>query len=102
MLTVVYDCGLPQRIEWTYNLLLTRYAANEYGSWVNLAIWFRLSHKSKRLASIDRMTSIINNNFILERAKHSFLLCPILLSCLAMNKICLNRLYIAIKCSLLT
>ena len=27
----------------------------------------------------------------MERAKHSFLLCPILLSCLVMNKICLNQ-----------
>ena len=28
----------------------------------------------------------------MERAKHSFLLCPILLSCLVMNKICLNQI----------
>ena len=27
----------------------------------------------------------------MERAKHSFLLCPILLSCLVMNKTCLNQ-----------
>ena len=27
----------------------------------------------------------------MERAKHSFLLCPILLSCLVMNEICLNH-----------
>ena len=29
---------------------------------------------------------------VMERAKHSFLPCPILLSCLVMNKICLNQL----------
>ena len=27
----------------------------------------------------------------MKRAKHSFLLCPMLLSCLVMNKICLNQ-----------
>ena len=27
----------------------------------------------------------------MERAKHSFLLCPIPLSCLVINKICLNQ-----------
>ena len=31
------------------------------------------------------------SKLIMERAKHSFLLCPILLSCLVMNKVCLNQ-----------
>ena len=30
-------------------------------------------------------------NVLMDRAKHSFLLCLILLSCLVMNKTCLNQ-----------
>ena len=29
--------------------------------------------------------------YVMERAKHRFLLCPIPLSCLVINKICLNQ-----------
>ena len=34
---------------------------------------------------------------LMERAKHSFLLCPILLSCFVTNKICLNQSYALIN-----
>ena len=34
---------------------------------------------------------------VMERAKHSFLLCPIPLSCLVINKICLNKVVMMIN-----
>ena len=36
----------------------------------------------------------------MERDKHSFLLCPILLSCPVMNKICLNQLTLTTQLSI--
>ena len=39
-----------------YNLLLARHAANDYGGWVMIVKWFRLSRKPMGLASIERVT----------------------------------------------
>ena len=36
-----------------HNLRLARHAVNEYGGWVNVVIWFRLSHKPRRADNIN-------------------------------------------------
>ena len=41
-----------------HDLWLTRHAANEYGGWVKIVKWFRLSDKPVGLASIERVTII--------------------------------------------
>ena len=45
------DCGVNGN-----NLPLERHAANEYGGWVKIVKWFRLSHKPVGLASVERVT----------------------------------------------
>ena len=39
-----------------YVVMLTRHAANECGGWVKIVIRFRLSHNSRGLASVKRVT----------------------------------------------
>ena len=52
---MVINCGLSRRGKGVreeryqvnrHNILITWHAANEYGGWVKVVIWFRLSHKS--------------------------------------------------------
>ena len=38
------------------NLLLAMHAANEYGDWVKIVIWFRLSRKPMGMPSVERVT----------------------------------------------
>ena len=38
------------------HMLLARHATAEYGGWVKLVKRFRLSHKLKGLASVERVT----------------------------------------------
>ena len=54
--------------------------------------------RTKKSASVGLFTTLMEKHLLevgtkryLERAKLSFLLCPIFLSCLVMNKICLNQ-----------
>ena len=42
-----------------YNLPLARHAANEYGGWIKIVKWFRLSHKPIGLDSIERVTVVV-------------------------------------------
>ena len=47
----ISDCGVNGN-----NLPLERHAANEYGGWVKIVKWFRLSHKPVGLASVESVT----------------------------------------------
>ena len=46
-------CGLPRGIKWTdTTVCCVRHAANDYGGWVKIVIWFWMSHKPTGMTSI--------------------------------------------------
>ena len=58
---------------------------------INLRASFSMRLKIDKSSGHSFTKGPVVNQLFMERARHSFLLCPIPLLCLVMNKICLNQ-----------